>query len=155
MKAILVAVGLVVGLVIGITLGAIAMHFLYSPIFGETPMNFQTIYFPNINRKIYTVARVWGITGDHEEVRLCSEPYEFGKRDQTDQCVVFHTERIFYKKDGASGLIVFAPSFSISPTNKEMIGPIKISTKSLKNFEEINDYEQNFENYGLMTIAAP
>ena len=156
MKTILLLViGLVIGLVVGILVGATAMHFLYSPLFGETPMNFQTIYFPKADMKIYTVARVWGWTADHEEVRLCSEPFEFGKRDQTDQCVVFYTERIFYKKDGETGLQVFAPSSSISPDIKNSVGQIKLAVKGLKTFDDIKDYEKNFEKYGLMTIAAP
>ena len=118
-------------------------------------MNFQTIYFPKADMKIYTVARIWGMTGDHEEVRLCSEPYEFGKRVQTDKCVVFYTERIFYKKDGDEGLQIFAPSSSISPDIKNSVGQIKLAVKELKTFNEIKDYEKNFEKYGLMTIAAP
>ena len=152
MKAILL---LMIGLVVGVTIGAIAMHFLYSPLFGETPMNYQTIYFPKANTKIYTLARIWGITGNSEEVRLCSEPYEFGKRDQTDRCVVFHTARIFYKKDGATSLQVYAPSSSIPANIKDSVGQIRISVKGLKSFDDIKDFEQNFENYGLMTIAAP
>jgi hypothetical protein len=151
MKAIL----LVIGLVVGMATGAIAMHFLDSPIFDEPPINFQTIYFPKANNKIHAVARVWGWTADHEEVRLCSEPYEFGKRDQTDQCVVFHTARIFYKKDGATSLQVYAPSSSIPANIKDSVGQIRISVKELKIFDDIKDFEQNFENYGLMTIAAP
>ena len=135
--------------------GATAMHFLYSPLFGETPMNFQTIYFPKSNMKIYTVARIWGITGNSEEVRLCSEPYEFGKRDQADQCVVFYTERIYYKKDGVTSLQVYAPTSSIPANIKDSVGQIRISVKGLKTYDEIKDFEQNFENYGLMTIAAP
>lgn len=146
---------LIIGLVIGMTIGAIAMHFLYSPLFGETPMNFQTIYFPKDNMKIYTLARIWGITGNSEEVRLCSEPYEFGKRDQADQCVVFFTDRIYYKKDGATSLQVYAPTSSIPGNNKDSVGKIRISVKGLKTYDDIKDFEQNFENYGLMTIAAP
>ena len=149
------AILLVIGLVAGISIGAFAMHFLYSPLFGETPMNFQTIYFPKANLKIYTVARIWGITGNHEEVRFCPEPYEFGKRDQIDQCIVFDTARIFYKKDGATSLLVYAPSSSIEPNVKDSVGQIKISVKELKTYDDVKDFEQNFENYGLMTIAAP
>ncbi|MGB7201106.1 MAG: hypothetical protein WBD16_02425 [Pyrinomonadaceae bacterium] len=151
MKAIL----LIIGLVTGMTIGAIVMHFLYSPLFGETPMNFQTIYFPKGNVKIYSLARIWGITGNSEEVRLCSEPFEFGRRDQTDECVVFHTARIFYKKEGATSLQVYAPSSSIPANAKDSVGQIRITVKELKNFDHIKDFEQNFEDYGLMTIAAP
>jgi hypothetical protein len=155
MRVVFITIGLLVGSPVGLIAGAVAMHLIdSSPFFEPSPVNYQTIYFPVVNTKIYTVARIWGITDGHEEVRLCSEPYEFGKKDQTNQCVVFYTARIFYKKDGATGLKVFAPSFSISPNDKDTIGPIKISTKGLKNFEEIRNYEQNFENYGLMTIAA-
>lgn len=118
-------------------------------------MNFQTIYFPKGNVKIYSLARIWGITGNSEEVRLCSEPFEFGRRDQTDECVVFHTARIFYKKEGATSLQVYAPSSSIPANAKDSVGQIRITVKELKNFDHIKDFEQNFEDYGLMTIAAP
>ncbi|MEQ1607169.1 MAG: hypothetical protein ABL999_20085 [Pyrinomonadaceae bacterium] len=152
MKAILL---LAIGLVVGVMLGAISMHFLYSPLFGETPMNYQTIYFPKADTKIYSLARIWGITGNSEEVRLCSEPYEVGKKDQSDHCVVFFTDRIYYKKNGATGLQIYAPSSSIPPNIKDSVGSIRISVKELKNFDEVKDFERNFENYGLMTIAAP
>ncbi|MEO6656200.1 MAG: hypothetical protein ABIO36_08980 [Pyrinomonadaceae bacterium] len=152
MKTILL---LVIGLVGGVTIGAVAMHFLYSSLFGETPMNYQTIYFPKVNVKIYTLARIWGITGNHEEVRLCSEPYEFDKKDQANECVVFFTDRIYYKKDGATSLQIYALSSSIPVNIKDSVGSIRISVKALKNFDEDKDFEQNFENYGLMTIAAP
>ena len=69
MKAILLAVGLVIGVVVGVVTGATAMHFLDSPFIEESPVNFQTIYFLKADIKIYTVARVWGWTADHEEVR--------------------------------------------------------------------------------------
>jgi len=136
-------------------IGAIAMHFLYSPLFGETPMSYQTIYFPKANTKIYTLARIWGITGNSEEVRLCSEPYEFGKKDKDDNCVVFFTDRIYFKKDGVTSLQICAPSSSIPPNIKASVGSIRISVKELKNFDDVKDFEQNFEDYGLMTIAAP
>lgn len=136
-------------------IGAIAMHFLYSPLFGETPMSYQTIYFPKANTKIYMLARIWGITGNSEEVRLCSEPYEFGKRDQDDKCVVFFTDRLYYKKDGVNSLQIYAPSSSIPLNIKDSVGSIRISVKGLRYFDDIKDFEQNFENYGLMTIAAP
>lgn len=152
MKAILL---LAIGSVFGMVLGAIAMHFLYSPLFGETPMNYQTIYFPEADTKIYTLARIWGITGNSEEVRLCSEPYEVGQLDKAGQCIVFFTDRIYYKKDGATGLQIYAPNSSIPPNIKDSVGSIQISVKELKNFDEGKDFERNFENYGLMTIAAP
>jgi len=155
MKIVLLTIGLVFGLVMGAVSGAVVMHFLYSPIFDEPPINFQTIYFPKTGTKIYTVARIWGITGNSEEVRLCSEPFEFGKRDQTEQCVVFDTDRIFYKKDGATSIKVYAPGWSVSPEIKKAIGGIQISVKELRSFDEVKAYEENFEEYGLSTIAAP
>jgi hypothetical protein len=152
MKAILI---LTTGLAIGVMTGAIAMHFLYSPLFGETPMNYQTIYLPKANTKIYALARIWGITGNSEEVRLCSEPYKVGKKDQEDKCVVSFTDRLYYKKDGVNSLQIYAPSSSIPPNTKDSLGSIRISVEELKNFDDVKDFEQNFENYGLMTIAAP
>lgn len=156
MKTILLlAIGFVVGVIVGVTIGAVAMHFLYSPLFGETPRNYQTIYFPKANKKIYTLARIWGITGDSEEVRLCPEPYEVGKKEPVGQCIVFFTDRIYYKKDGDAGLTIYAPSSSIPPDIKESLGSIRIAVKPLKTFDEVKDFERNFEDFGLMTIAAP
>ena len=155
MKAIFLVIGLVVGLVPGIVMGAIVMHFLDKPLFGEPRINFQTIYFPPAKTEIYTIAHRWGLTDDHEEVRLCPRPYAFGGTDQSSECAVFHTARIFYKKVGPNGLQIYAPSYSISPDIRSSVGQIRIGVKPLKNFDEIRDFEQNFENYGLMTIAAP
>lgn len=155
MKIVLFTIGLVFGFVMGAASGAVAMHFLYSPLFEEPPINFQTIYFPKAGTKIYTVARVWGITGNHEEVRLCSEPFEFGKRDQTEQCVVFHTDQIFYKKDSPTSMQVYAPRWAIPPETKNFIGGIRIFVKELKDFDDFKDFEQHFEEYGLNTVSAP
>jgi hypothetical protein len=155
MKIVLFIIGVLAGIVPGTMFGAFAMHFLYSPIFGETPINFLTIYFPKTDTKIYTVARVWGITGNHEEVRLCSEPFAFGERNQAEECAVFHTERIFYKKDGPTSLQVYAPRWAIPPETKSFIGDIRICVNELKDFDEFKNFEKNFEEYGLDTISAP
>ena len=155
MRAIFGAVGLLIGLAIGFVTGVIAMVFLYTPFFPDPPVNYQTIYFPTANTNIYSVAHIWGITGGSAEVQLCSGPYGLGKRDRIDDCVAFHTERIYYKKDGPTSLLIYAPSSSIPPNVKDSVGQINISVKGLKTFDEIKDFEQNFENYGLMTIAAP
>ena len=147
--------GLVMGWFAGVVMGGAGMHFLYSPVFGDQPINYQTIYFPEAGERIHTVARIWGITGNHEEVRLCSRPFEFGKRDQTSECLVFHTDRIYYKKDGGTSLRVFAPGSSIPPGISTSVGKVRVSVKELKTYDEIRNFEQNFEHYGLSTLSAP
>ena len=155
MKIIVFICGLVLGILIGIISGAFAMHFLYSPFLEPPRINYQTIYFPKAGTKIYTTAMVWGITGNYEEVKLCSEPFQFGKVDQTDPCIAFHTNRIFYKKDGPAGLQVYVPIWAVPPDAKNVIGGIQVSVKELEDLDSFKNYEHNFEEYGLSTIASP
>jgi hypothetical protein len=158
MRLILIAIGAVVGViagfVVGMAFGAFGMHFLMTPRM-EPRINFQTIYFPGTETRIHTVARVWGLTGDHEEVKFCSEPVKLDQRNQADKCIVLHTARVFYEKDGATKLRIYAPSSSIPPNVKTSLGPITVSIRELKTFDDINEFERNFETYGLVSIAAP
>ncbi len=98
---------------------------------------------------------IWGITGNHEEVRLCtSPPVDFRTRAERD-CIVFHTDEIFYRKTSPNKLKIYVSSHAVPRNQSEKLGEIDIEIHELKNFDEIADYKVNFEKYGLQTIAAP
>jgi hypothetical protein len=66
------------------------------PLFREMPPgNYQSVHFDASAKTVYLLARVWGITGNSEEVRICSTPIGF---EESEDCLVFHTSEMFYRR---------------------------------------------------------
>ena len=80
----------------GLALGALVTYELMQPIFSPELVNYQTLDFPLSQTKLYMTARSWGLTDDHEEVKLCDAPIKFNEAAGT--CIVFYTRELFYKE---------------------------------------------------------
>lgn len=114
----------------------------------------QTVVFKELNESVYIRAIAWGISGNHNEVIISSEPIKPEGRPSEEKDYIFYTTEIYYKKQGIDTLLVYADGSSIGkePTifiKKIKIVPIKISTA-----DEAVDYEKNYKEYGLIKISA-
>ena len=114
----------------------------------------QTVVFKELNESVYIRAIAWGISGNHNEVIISSEPIKPEGRPSEEKDYIFYTTEIYYKKQGIDTLFVYADGSSIGKeptifTKKIKIVPIKISTA-----DEAVDYEKNYKEYGLIKITA-
>jgi len=115
----------------------------------------QIIEFDELNEKAYFSARVWGITGNHEEIILSTSPISNDhKAYLKDECFIFYTSEVYYKKKGLDTLLIYAGSSSIADHPKNQSTQIKIIPVALKNYNEVKDYKKNYKEYGLSKISA-
>ena len=142
------------GCLVGLVSGGFVMWFLTSPWIEAPRVNYQTLGFAELNSKIYMSARVWGLTGDYEEVRMCTTPIDFQESAKSD-CMVFYTDEMLYRKVGSNKLSVSVVSSSVPKNQAKKLGPIEIEIHELSDSDRLTDFSLNCEKYGLLSIAAP
>lgn len=107
-----------------------------------------TIKLVNIdNRSLFLRARMWGVSGNHEEIVLSkSESSLSNKADD----YIFYTSEVFYKIENDKNVILYAPESSIiEPLNRIP----NVTIRVLKTADEIIDYHNNYQKYGLKRIS--
>ena len=146
--------GLAVGAIAffaGLTVGALVTYELTLPIFSPEQINYQTLDFPLSQTKLYMTARSWGITGDHEEVRICDAPIKFS---ETGNCLVFYAGELFYKRTAENGLVVYVSASAVPKDQPTRLGTIAVKVREL-NFDKNAAMQRDYEQHGLMRIYAP
>lgn len=109
--------------------------------------------FNNVDTKIYFRARVWGISGNHEEVCVSTSPLDTTNNYDSKREMIFYTSEIYYKKSTDS-LFIYAPSSSIpSGQNNLTLNKIKIIIIELNGYDEVKKYENHYKEYGLSKIS--
>jgi hypothetical protein len=137
-------------------IGSRVTYFLFTPIWDYQPrVNYQTLPFPELDATIYMSARAWGLTGDHEEVRLCNTPIDFRTPLNSNNCLVFYTNEMFYQKNALNKLRIRVNSSSIPRDQQNQLGPIRVEIDELKHGDQIKNLELNYDKFGLYSIAAP
>ena len=147
--------GLAVGAIAffaGLTVGALVTYELTLPIFSPEQINYQTLDFPLSQTKIYMTARSWGLTDDHEEVKLCDAPIKFNEAAGT--CIVFYTRELFYKRTAENGLVVHVSASAVPKDQPTCLGTIGVKVREL-NFDKNAATQRDYEQHGLMRIYAP
>lgn len=135
----------------GLTAGGFVMYkFMSIPWFEPPRVNYQTLELAS-EAKLYLAAQRWGITGNHEEVNVCTSPVEL-RADGT--CLTFHTDELFYGRSGENGLVVHVYPSAVPNYKVTKLGAVEIEIHELDNakYEAMRrDYDQR----GLMRIYAP
>jgi len=112
--------------------------------------NMVTINFLNAEKPIFLRAKIWGISGNHQEIVL-SESNKAAADKAIDY--IFYTSNVYYKTDDSGTITLYAPESSISePTNK--FSDVIVKLESLKSADEMKDYEMNYQKYGLKKISV-
>lgn len=129
--------------------GFLTYKFMSLPDIDPPRVNYQTLDFLSSQTKLYLAARRWGITGDSEEVRICTTPIDLGY-DGT--CLKFYTDELFYGRAGENGLVVHA--YSIPNYEVTKLGVVDIKIHELDNYE-YEAMRRDYDKRGLMRIYAP
>lgn len=144
--------------ILGLTIGIGSIYFFVLNSFDtsmDSVINNQVIEFDELNEKAYFSARAWGIAGNHEEIILSTSPISDEHRAYSkDECFIFYTSEVYYKKKGADTLLIYAGSSSIADPPMNQPTQIKIIPVELKNYDEVKDYKQNYKKYGLSKISV-
>lgn len=99
--------------------------------------------------KIYSLAKVWGVSGNHEEIIFSENKISVANKEKD---YIFYTDEVFYEIKNDT-LVIYAPQSSKSlPLGK--FKKITVVIKDLKNSEEIRNFSTNFQKYGLRRISV-
>lgn len=121
----------------------------------EPSINSQTVVFDEIGEKVYFRAMAWGISGNHNEVILSTEPIEpETRKSEKEKDYVFYTTEIYYKKKGVDTLLVYAEASSIGKSPRSLSDKITIVPVKLNTYDESLDYQMNYKEYGLSKISV-
>lgn len=111
--------------------------------------NGVTINLGGTNKPVFLRAKVWGVSGNHEEIVL-SESNKPTSNKTVDY--IFYTSDVYYKIEN-NNITLYAPESSISePINS--FSSITVNVRGLKSTEEMKDYEANYKKYGLEKISV-
>ncbi|SHK71432.1 hypothetical protein SAMN05443634_10316 [Chishuiella changwenlii] len=101
----------------------------------------------NDKDSLYITANSWGLAGNNEVIVLSQSNK---KTPNKIDDYIFYTSEIFYKIDNNNTIIIYSPESSINEPDKKISN---VTIRSLKTFDEINDYNLNFKKYGLERIS--
>lgn len=110
--------------------------------------NMTSIKLGNANRPLYLKAKVWGVAGNHEEIVLSQSNSNLPNKAND---YIFYTPEVFYKVESNSNVIVYAPESLISEPEKKIPN---VTIRGLKTADEIKDYNNNYQKYGLERISV-
>lgn len=114
------------------------------------PANEKTeiIIFSNGN-KIYVRAKIWGVSGNHEEVVFSENPITVVDKEKD---YIFYTDEVLYKID-KNTLTLYAPQSGKNIPDTPF-KEVDIIFMGLKTADEIRDYKTNYQKYGLERISV-
>lgn len=136
----------------GLTGGGFLMYKYMSIAEFEPPrVNYQTLEFPSSKAKLYLAAQRWGVTGNHEEVKVCTSPVEL-RADGT--CLTFYTDELFYGRSSKTGLVVHVYPSAIPNCQVTKLGAIDIAIHEL-DVDKYKAMRRDYDRRGLMRIYAP
>lgn len=107
------------------------------------------------DKKLYIMAKAWGITGNHEQVILSYDPIT-NKKSIPDSAMTYFliaTSTIYYKKVANDSLYVYTGPCKIIKPKKEIVDGAKIKFNILRTYDENKNYEKNFTDYGLTRLS--
>ena len=114
------------------------------------PTNTKTLILSFTNeKKIYVRTKVWGISGNHEEIVFSETPVTIPNKE-TDY--IFYTNEVLYKTD-SDVLTIYAPLCNVDELPTPFKG-VKVIFNGLKTTNEISDYSINYKKYGLQKISV-
>lgn len=114
----------------------------------------KEVGFPELNAKLFLNAKAWGISGSHEEIVLSSTLIQEGKSYSKENCFVFYSSKVYYKKQGIDTLLIYAPECEMEKEPVSFNSKIKVVRIGLSNNNEILDFDKNYTKYGLSKISA-
>src|SRR5688572_12745009 len=107
--------------------------------------NIDSVEFEN-ERTIYLLAKEWGLAGNHEQLSIYSS--------NSPDTIIIHTSKAYFKKAGNDSLVVYAPESLIPDDIRSNIGNVKVNLIGLRSYDEIQDYDARYREYGLIKIYA-
>jgi hypothetical protein len=116
----------------------------------------RTVEFPELNETLYIRAMAWGLTADHNEIILSTEPIlPENRNSEKDKDYIFYTPEIYYKKSDIDTLLIYADKSSIGNFPlKFTSNNIKIAIKEINDYDESIDYKSNYNKYGLEKLSV-
>jgi hypothetical protein len=146
---------IIISFIIGSVLGMAVMSELSKPFLDDQPINYQVVRFSEADAKVYLSSRSWGIGGGSEEVRVCGKPIDFQDQQSKEECLIFHTSEIYYKKDGPKKLLIRTFEGYAASGNPHRLGDIDVVVTPFRNGEDSDEFIANYEKHGYEIITLP
>ena len=139
-----------------IVLGVFALSVLYNAFDNanmEEEVNFKTIRFSE-GQVVYSCARVWGISGNHMEIRLSMSPIDEkanGKLQRSKDIVYEGISEVYYRtnEDTLELYVTYGTNIPL-----EFSDQIEVIQVEFKNALETQNFAQNYKNYGVDKISV-
>lgn len=100
---------------------------------------------------LHISASSWGLAGNNEEIVLSKNVIDRHYKPNKKVDYIFYASEVFYKLKNDSSIILYAPESSI---NKPVQGIPNVVIKALSTASEIEDYNNNYQRYGLQRIRV-
>ena len=141
-------------LVLVVTCGALVWKFMQGlPMPPPDNVNNYVVGFQELGESVYIRARSWGISGNHQEIIVATEPIINKHRVYfRERQYVFLDPELFYQKKGIDTLVLYVYDTSAIP--ESLSTRIHFIQVELKNYDEIHDFEENYERYGLTRASV-
>ncbi len=108
----------------------------------------RSIKLGNEKNPFFLRAKIWGITGNHEEIVLSQSDSRWSDKEKD---YIFYTSEVFFKVEKDSIIFLYAPESAIGePLTK--IKNVKII--GLNDADSIKDYNINYKKYGLQRLSV-
>jgi hypothetical protein len=106
--------------------------------------------YPERKTNISIVAKIWGVSGNHEMTTICEVK---GKKVDSSQAQIFYTSEIYYRAISDDSLLVYAPESSFL-TMLDSIGSVKLKVIPIRNAANLDNLAKNYQSKGLLRLSA-
>lgn len=145
MRKVVIIVSVLIGTFL---IGLLVLNLILSDLNTEDIRNDKKIFYPLVDEELEFNSRLWGLSGNHEEIILSGK----NTVNDKDKSYIFYTTELYYKKSNDSLIIYTNPSFVKAPSKFE--SPVRVVIKNLNTASELADYKANYHNYGLSKFSA-
>lgn len=105
----------------------------------------NSVTINSLNKQIFIESKIWGLAGNHEEIKLIPS--------ENCDTIIFYTDQIFYKTKGTDTLVIHTNSSSYAEKPLNLCGTIILEIHDLKNYDDIKNMERSFKEKGLERIT--
>lgn len=116
--------------------------------FISTKETMKLIKLGNTNTPLFLKAKIWGVSGNHEEIILSQSDSNLSNKNKD---YIFFVSEVFYKVEKDNNVILYAPESAIS---EPIIKMSNVTIKGMKKADEIRDFSLNYKKYGLKRISV-
>jgi len=104
----------------------------------------ESLVINNTGLKLNFSGKVWGISGNHEEINI-----NLIRNNSTDSILTIYDNTFYYSNIINDSIYIYVAKANVNQENFKAPENINMSLKLLTNYDEINFYKNNFKQLKL------